>query len=96
MISVTIKTILDIKKILGASEVTLSVPEGSTLEELLAIMVNRWGEELSSRLLNPANKEILSYIRIMINGRDIAFLNRLKTKIHAGDQILILPPAGGG
>ena len=96
MISIKIKSVLNIKKILGASEVTLDIPDGSTLEEVIFIMVNNWGEDLSSQLFNPADKKILPYIRIMINGRDIAFLNRLKTEIHAGDQILLLPPAGGG
>ena len=96
MISIKIKTILDLKQILGASEVTLSISEGSTLEELLLIMVDKWGEDLSSRLFDSSSKQILPYIRIMINGRDIAFLNRLKTEIQDNDQVLILPPAGGG
>jgi molybdopterin converting factor small subunit len=32
----------------------------------------------------------------MVNGQDIAFLNRLETVLKEGDEILILPPVGGG
>jgi molybdopterin converting factor small subunit len=32
----------------------------------------------------------------MVNGRDIAFLHRLKTELQEGDEVLILPPVAGG
>jgi len=96
LITVRVRTILYLKRIIGSGEVELSIPEGSTLEELLATMVKRWGEELSSRLLESNSTIPLPYIRLMVNGRDIAFLNRLKTELKEGDEILILPPVAGG
>ena len=96
MIKVKVRTILDIKKIIGSGEVEFSVPEESTLEELLATMAKRWGKKLSSRLFEPNSVSPLPYIRLMVNGRDIAFLNRLETQLQEGDEILILPPVAGG
>jgi molybdopterin converting factor small subunit len=32
----------------------------------------------------------------MVNGRDITFLNGLKTILKDGDEILIIPPVAGG
>lgn len=89
------RTILHLKRIISSGKVAISIPEGNALEELLAMMVKRWGEELSSRLLEPNSIIPLLYIRLMVNGRDISFLNRLKTELQEGYEILILPPIAG-
>jgi molybdopterin synthase sulfur carrier subunit len=96
MITVKVRTILALKKILGKGEVELAVPEGSTLRELLAMLVEKWGDELGSRLFEPKTRTVLPYIRLMVNGRDIAFLDRMETVLRNGDDVLILPPVSGG
>ncbi len=96
MISVKVRTILDLKKIIGSREVELSIPAKSTLAGLLATMSERWGEELSSRLFEPNSHSPRPHIRLMVNGQDIAFLNRLATELQDGDEILILPPVSRG
>ncbi|MBW1851944.1 MAG: MoaD/ThiS family protein [Deltaproteobacteria bacterium] len=96
MISVKVQTILDIKRILGKREVELLVPEKSTVEDLLRNMVERWGDELSSRLFEPGTRRLFSHIQIMVNGRAIGFLNRMETVLQDGDEVLLLPPAAGG
>ena len=96
MISVKVQTILDLKRILGKREVELLVPKGSTVEDLLRNMGERWGEELSSRLFEPGTHRLFSHIQIMVNGRAIGFLNRMETVLQDGDNVLILPPAAGG
>jgi MoaD family protein len=96
MITVNVRTILALKKILGKGEGELSVPEGTTLRELLTMLVDRYGDELASRLFEPKTKTVLPYIRLMVNGRDIAFLDRMETVLRHGDDVLILPPVSGG
>ncbi|MGD8982676.1 MAG: MoaD/ThiS family protein [Desulfobacteraceae bacterium] len=96
MITVKIRTILDLKRILGKREVEISVPKESTLQKLLVTMVDTWGDELRSRLFERNSTSPLPHIRLMVNGQDIAFLNRLETVLKEGDEILILPPVGGG
>ena len=96
--SITIKlhTILYLKKIVGAPEVEISVPKGCTLQGFLEKMVNTSGDELASHLFKPSSTEILPHLRLMINGRDIGFLDGMKTELHNGDEVLILPPVSGG
>jgi molybdopterin synthase sulfur carrier subunit len=91
-----VRTILDLKKIIGSGEVTLLIPSATTLKALLGIMVEKWGQELSNRICEPDTIRPLPYIRLMVNGRDIAFLNRLETELKEGDEVLILPPVSGG
>ena len=96
MITLKIRTILDLKRILGKREVQISVPKESTLQGLLVAIVDTWGDELRSRLFEPNTTTPLSHIRLMVNGQDIAFLNGMETVLQDGDEILILPPVGGG
>ena len=96
MITVKIHTILEIKKIIGRREVKISLPRGSTLNALLAHMVDTWGEKLRTYLFDPQTSELFPHIRIIVNGRDIGFLDGLETVLNADDEILVLPPIGGG
>ena len=74
----------------------MSVPKQSTLQELLVAIVDTWGDELRSRLFEPNSTRPFPHIRLMVNGQDIAFLNGMETVLQDGDEILILPPVGGG
>jgi len=94
MITVRVRTILTIKKILGKGEEEFSIPEESTLGDLVSIMVSRW-KELSPHLIEPSTGSI-PRVRFMINGRDIAFLNRMETVLQDEDEVLMLPPVSGG
>jgi sulfur-carrier protein len=96
MITVKIRTILTIKQVLGKGELEFSIPEQSTLSDLVALLVGRWGDELSSLILDPRSHAVLPHIRFMVNGRDIAFLNRMETVLRDGDEVLMLPPVSGG
>lgn len=98
LISVKLHTILTIKKILGQGKIDFSLPDGSTVEDLLSILVERWGE-LSSHLSEPEGEDMPPHIRvtrIMVNGRDIAFLNGRETVLKDGDEVLVLPIVSGG
>ncbi len=94
--SVKVHTLLGLKKILGRRELDLTVPDGSTVKDLLDNMVQHWGEALSSNLFEPETGSLLSHIQIMVNGRSIKFLNGMETMLEDHDDVLILPPAGGG
>jgi len=96
VINVKVRTILSLKKIIGSGEIQLSLPESSTLEELITNLVSSRGDELASHLYEPNSKRLRPYVRLMVNGRDIAFLNRMETVLRSGDEVLILPPVSGG
>lgn len=93
---VWIQTILDLVPLLGGQKVELEVPEGSTVRAVLASLVERCGEKLKKKLINPSDGEPYPYLRLVLNGRDIAFLKGLETIVHDGDTLFIIPPAAGG
>jgi MoaD family protein len=96
MIIVKVRTILTLKSVMGSGEIELPFPEESTLGQLITTLVNKFGDDLASHLYEPNSKNLRSYIRLMVNGQDIAFLKGMKTVLRNGDEVLILPPVSGG
>ena len=93
---ITLHTILGLKQVIGQKLTEIDLPSGSTVEDLLAYMKDRWGSSLTPYLFDPDSGAILSYVRIMINGQTISHLNGAETPLSEGDEILIIPPASGG
>jgi molybdopterin synthase sulfur carrier subunit len=96
VIRVKIYTILALKEIVGQRELEISISEGSTVKNLISWMVETWGDRLSSHLFQPGSDRLLPHIRLMVNGRDIAFLNGMETLLQEGDEFLMLPLVTGG
>jgi molybdopterin synthase sulfur carrier subunit len=93
---VTLHTILGLKEVIGQRLTEIELPHGSTVEDFLRYMRERWGEELSTRLFHPESEAVLPYLQIMVNGQSIHFLKDMETPLKEDDEILILPPASGG
>ena len=96
MIKVRIYTILALKKVLGQRELELSIPTGSAVKDLVALMMSKWGDQLSPHLFKPGSDSLLPHIRLMVNGRSIEFLNGMETVLQDGDEFLMLPLVSGG
>ena len=96
MITITLHTILELKEVVGQRLTEIDLPVGSTVEDFLAYMRERWGDELSGRLFDPDGGAVLPYVQIMVNGQTIQFLEGVETPLVEGDEVLILPPASGG
>lgn len=96
MIRVKIYTIMELKKVCGQREFELSIPQGSTVKDLLLLMVSRWGNPLSDRLYKPGTDSVLPHIRLMVNGRSIEFLKGMETALQDGDEFQMLPLVAGG
>ena len=96
MIKIKVYTIMELKKICGQREFELSIPQGSTVRDLLSSMVNKWGDKLSAHLYKQATDSILPHIRLMVNGRSIEFLKGMETVLQDGDEFQMLPLVGGG
>ena len=80
----------------GQRQFEMSLAEGSTIDDFLETMIDTWGDDLASRLFEPDGSSLLPHIGLMVNGRSIRLLNNLETILQDGDEILLLPPVGGG
>ena len=93
---VTLHTILGLKQAIGQGSMEIDLPHGSTVEDFLVYLKGGWGDRLSGHLFDPESGAILPYVRIMVNGQTIQFLEGVETSLKEGDEVLILPPVSGG
>jgi molybdopterin synthase sulfur carrier subunit len=96
VIKITLHTILGLKEVVGQRLTEIDLPHGSTVEDFLTYLKERWGDKLSTHLFDPDSGAVLPYVRIMVNGQTIQFLEGMETPLKEGDEVLILPPVSGG
>lgn len=95
-VKVKVHTILTLQEVIGRREVEVDLPQGTSLKGLISHMVGVWGERLSERLFKTGTEELLPRIRIMVNGRDMQFVQGFETRLQDGDAVYLFPPVSGG
>ena len=83
------------QKILGAREISIEVPEENTLKCLISELDRRSDGQIGRHLFNE-NGTQNDGVRIFLNGRDVRFLDKSKTRLTDGDIVLFLPVLAGG
>ncbi len=92
-VNVTVRAFADLRELLG-KESELSVPEGTTVGELLQILgVKR--AAFCSRVLE-SDGSLRPYVNVLQNGRNIRSLAGLETGLSDGDVLALFPPIAGG
>jgi molybdopterin synthase sulfur carrier subunit len=66
---------------------------GATIHEVLLDLCAAF-PALNSAIFD--NGQLHSYVRVMINGRDIELAQGLDTLVDESDQVAIFPPIAGG
>jgi molybdopterin synthase sulfur carrier subunit len=87
-----VKIFSTLRSVVGAKEVEVGAADtvGSVLEELITKH-----PALRERILDE-DGNLQSSINILVNGRNIRFINCLDTPVKESDQLALFPPVGGG
>jgi molybdopterin synthase sulfur carrier subunit len=83
-----------LRPIVGGSKVSLDCGPGSTFEQLLDELIERW-PALKSELFDR-NGQLHNNIHVFLNGRDVRYLGGLGMEIPENAEVRIFPPVGGG
>jgi len=67
-----------------------------TVEEVVDFLAQRYNSSFKEYLIDQQSNLLRNSFRILINGTDIEFRDKLKTSIFDGDEITFFPPVGGG
>ncbi len=89
-----IRLFATLRQIAGKATVEVPQVEGDTIRTILARLVDTH-PDLAPELFN-GDGQLQNHVHIMVNGRDVRFLDGLDTPVQASDQVLIFPPVGGG
>ncbi|MEM2910739.1 MAG: ubiquitin-like small modifier protein 1 [Nitrososphaerota archaeon] len=92
---ITVKVFGPVREFMGTGQTEVILEDGCDLDALLKALIKKYGSDLKSRvLLNDA--ELLPYVKVLINGKNVRTLNGLKTELKEGDEVAIVPAIVGG
>ena len=91
-IRVTLKVFGGLRQLRGSPVEERSVAAGSTVEDLWTGLA-REAPAFVERLRDGVAQ---GYLYILLNGRNIVFLDGPATRLYDGDTVAVLPPIGGG
>ncbi len=90
---VTLKLLALFYNQVGQHELTY---EADTVNDVLKQFLNEYGAKLDKTLIDHKTNDLRNYILILVNGRNINFLDGRNTKLKDGDVVAISPPIAGG
>jgi molybdopterin synthase sulfur carrier subunit len=90
---VKIKFLARFKDITGEKKVEFDF--NGELSGLIDVLFKKYGNKFKESLLNDEGL-FRDYVKILINGEDIAQINGLKSPIHNDDEIIIFQTIAGG
>ncbi len=93
---ITLQTVMGLKQVVGQRLMEIDLPQGSTVDDFVALMKERWGDKLSPHFIDPHSGSVHPHVRIMVNGQTIQFLKGMQTMLNDGDEVVILPLVSGG
>ncbi len=96
MIQITLKPHATLKAVFGQNDLSISVPEGSTVGEALDRAIGRLREDLEQRYGLQRSQELLQHCILLLNGKHHSKTDALGIKVREGDQIEIHAPLAGG
>ena len=95
MPTVTVRTMFELARIVGRPAVQLTVGPGASVRTVLEELVAAH-DALHGRVFDPRTGDLLSYLFVELNGRDIRALEGLQTPVAEGDALSVMLPVAGG
>ncbi len=91
---VTLKLLASLRYLVGCKELAVPFEAGGTVRDLIRA-VGEVKPELKAKIVDDAG-ELTGVVQILVDGRNIVWLNGLDTIIEAENQITLIPPVAGG
>ncbi|MFX1442746.1 MAG: MoaD/ThiS family protein, partial [Promethearchaeota archaeon] len=69
---------------------------GKSVGDIISHFINEYKDELDGKLLTKNKKKLNSQMLILLNGKDVQYMKKYKTKLKDGDKIYLSAPLSGG
>jgi sulfur-carrier protein len=89
----TVKYFATIRSFTGEAERRID-DASANLRELLAALAGRYGEPFRRAVF--ADAELSEAVIVLVNGRNVLYLQGLDTPLEDDDEVAIFPLVGGG
>ncbi len=89
-----VKVFANLREICGGVTVEV-LPDGDRVIDVLDKMVEMF-PALQGEIFSADKEQLLPFVHVYVNGRNIIHLDDLQTKVDDKDQFAIFPPVAGG
>jgi molybdopterin converting factor small subunit len=99
MIKVKIKSVLSMAKILGANEIYIDLPDGSSVADLVSTLKEKYGHDFQEAVDFEKHCKINRIdwkVRLLLNGNSVELSELKETTCSDGDTICLMVPLAGG
>jgi molybdopterin converting factor small subunit len=93
---VKVRSVGQVRQLLGQGELELSVPDGTTVMGLLRILAEEHSERMAPFAVEPKDPRGHLPVRVMVNEQDSEALDGRFTVLQPEDDVLIFLPIAGG
>jgi MoaD family protein len=94
-IRVDVRFFATVRALTNEYHVAVSLPEKSSVLDLLHALVGRYSDEFSDYIFEDDDR-LNKYVVIIKNGRGVGILDGPGTLLNDGDSVSIMPAVGGG
>lgn len=91
---ITIKLYANLREIAGQGCIEVPFEYGGTVRDLVEA-IRKTYPKLADRLVGPDGR-LTGLANVMVDGRNVVWLQDLDTVIQPGAQVDLIPPAAGG
>ncbi len=93
ILRITVKSFATIREAFGGRGVLwIELPEGSSIRDLIKALEKNYHPKIDLSRVGEENPNI----KILVNGREITYLDGLETRLRDGDVVAFIPPVAGG
>jgi molybdopterin synthase sulfur carrier subunit len=89
----TVRLFGTLRKLFDAGELSVDAVDAGDVAALLELVCDN-PEKRQGVFFGPG--ELRNDISVLVNGRNVCFLQGLMTELRAGDVVAIVPPMAGG
>jgi len=92
---IRIRAFATIREAIGTGQTDLEIPDDTDVGGLIKLLTQKFGEQFS-RLVLAGEGKLAPYVKFLVNGREIDYLDGMRTKLKNMDEVAIIPPVAGG
>jgi molybdopterin synthase sulfur carrier subunit len=96
LINIKVKVFASFRDMLGIKETDLQFPSNVSVRSLVQALSNKYSQGKLERRVFDENDKLRKYVKILVNGKDVDFLDGASTQLKDGDLLAVFPPVGGG
>lgn len=92
---IIVRAFATVREAIGTGYAEVLLEDGSDVRKLLEALARKFGEAFQRQVLLSEGK-LAPYVKLLVNGRDIEYLDGMETRLKDGDEVAIIPPVAGG